>query len=162
FPMDEDGRTRFRQSFRGRFDGDPSRVTLYKDVSNGIAPPGIEYYLPLFHERTSTLAEYLPDGATVCLHGAIEEAAREFWQDTESRHALLQGNPLHPVLKPAELFLRGDELFGSLKAFARVDMDAPAPSTLAKEGDELLPPSRLTPHAPTAARLPVLTVERRT
>jgi transcription-repair coupling factor (superfamily II helicase) len=33
---------------------------LYRDVSQGLAPPGIEYYLPLFFEETATLFDYLP------------------------------------------------------------------------------------------------------
>ncbi len=48
FPLDEGGRTRFRQRFREVFEGDPSKSRLYKDVSNGATPAGIEYYLPLF------------------------------------------------------------------------------------------------------------------
>jgi len=35
FPLDEAGRTRFRGRFREVFEGDPSRSTLYKDISNG-------------------------------------------------------------------------------------------------------------------------------
>ncbi len=50
FPLDEKGRTRFRQRFREVFEGDPARCPIYKEVSNGIAPPGIEYWLPLFFE----------------------------------------------------------------------------------------------------------------
>ena len=42
FPLDETGITRFRQNFRERFEGDPSKSKLYKDVSNGLAPAGIE------------------------------------------------------------------------------------------------------------------------
>ncbi len=60
FPQDEAGRTRFRGRFREVFEGDPSKSPLYKDVSNGIMPAGIEYYLPLFFDATATLAEYLP------------------------------------------------------------------------------------------------------
>src|SRR5689334_11627051 len=48
FPLDEAGRTRFRGRFREAFEGDPSRSPLYKDVSAGVVPGGIEYYLPLF------------------------------------------------------------------------------------------------------------------
>ncbi|MCX7172967.1 MAG: transcription-repair coupling factor, partial [Proteobacteria bacterium] len=54
FPLDEAGRTHFRLHFREAFEGDASRVALYKDVSNGIAPAGIEYYLPLFFDATAT------------------------------------------------------------------------------------------------------------
>ncbi len=38
FPFDEAGRSTFRQNFREKFEGDPSKSALYKDVSNGIAP----------------------------------------------------------------------------------------------------------------------------
>ena len=62
FPLDEAGRTRFRTRFREVFEGDPSRSPLYKDVSNGVVPGGIEYYLPLFFDATATLADYLPRG----------------------------------------------------------------------------------------------------
>jgi transcription-repair coupling factor (superfamily II helicase) len=51
-PLDDDGVTHFRQSFRDRFEGDPSKSQLYKDVSNKLAPGGVEYYLPLFFEAS--------------------------------------------------------------------------------------------------------------
>ena len=50
FPMDEAGQTRFRRSFREKFEGDPSKSRLYKDISKGVATAGVEYYLPLFFE----------------------------------------------------------------------------------------------------------------
>ena len=61
----------FRQRFREAFEGDASRVALYKDVSNGILPAGIEYYLPLFFESTGTLFDYLPQDAARALHGDV-------------------------------------------------------------------------------------------
>ncbi|MHB8915948.1 MAG: transcription-repair coupling factor, partial [Thiobacillus sp.] len=60
FPLDDAGVTRFRQNFREAFEGDPSKSKLYKDVSNKLAPGGIEYYLPLFFEETASLFDYLP------------------------------------------------------------------------------------------------------
>jgi hypothetical protein len=33
------------------FEGDPSRSAIYKDMGNGIAAAGIEYYLPLFLKK---------------------------------------------------------------------------------------------------------------
>jgi len=42
FPLDDAARARFRTRFREVFEGDPSKVALYKDVSNGVAPGGIE------------------------------------------------------------------------------------------------------------------------
>ena len=51
FPMDEAARTAFRSRWREVFEGDPTRSAIYKDIGNGIASAGIEYYLPLFFER---------------------------------------------------------------------------------------------------------------
>jgi len=54
FPLDEKGRARFRQRFREIFEGDPGKSRIYKDVSNGVAAAGIEYWLPLFFDGTAT------------------------------------------------------------------------------------------------------------
>src|SRR5690606_27712354 len=62
FPMDEAARNRFRAGFREFIEGDPSRALPYKDIGNGIAFAGVEYYLPLFFEETATLFDYLPAG----------------------------------------------------------------------------------------------------
>ena len=64
----------FRRRFRTRFEGDLTRMPLYRDVGEGLAPAGIEYYLPLFFETTTTLFDYLPAGSPVALpagHDAV-------------------------------------------------------------------------------------------
>jgi transcription-repair coupling factor (superfamily II helicase) len=122
FPQDDAARTRFRGRFREVFEGDPSKSALYRDISNGLTPGGIEYYLPLFFDSTATLADYVPAGASVCLHGEVAAAVDRFWEDTESRYRLLRGDPLRPLLPPHELFLTVDEFNGVLKPFARIEM----------------------------------------
>jgi transcription-repair coupling factor (superfamily II helicase) len=124
FPTDDDGRTMFRRRFREKMEGDPSRSRIYKDVSQGLTPAGIEYYLPLFFESTATLPDYLPPATLVCLHHDVAAAVRQFWQDTQSRFNLLRGDPDRPLLPPGELFLREDEFFGGVKPFARLDLPA--------------------------------------
>ena len=79
FPLDDAGRTRFRSRYREVFEGDPSKSALYRDVSNGVIPGGIEYYLPLFFDATATLADYLPADTAVVLHGDVQEAITGFW-----------------------------------------------------------------------------------
>ena len=129
FPFDEAGRSAFRQNFREKFEGDPSKSALYKDVSNGIAPAGIEYYLPLFFDGTATLFDYLPAGAQICLHHDIVNAIEQFWRDVKSRHELLGGDRTRPILKPADLFLRPEDFFVGLKPFARMDLPAFGPTS---------------------------------
>ncbi len=123
-PLDEAGVTRFRQNFRERFEGDPSKSQLYKDVSNKLAPGGIEYYLPLFFDDTATLFDYLADDTALVLHGDIEEAVEGFWRDTQNRHRLMQGDKHRPLLPPESLFLPPDRFFAALKPYARIDLHA--------------------------------------
>ena len=124
FPLDEAGRLRFRSRYREVFEGDPSRSPLYRDVSNGIAPGGIEYYLPLFFETTATLADYLPHEAVIARVGDVPAAVRHFWEDTEARYRLLRGDKARPLLPPAEVFLPDDAFNGAWKPFARIEFPA--------------------------------------
>jgi len=126
FPMDEAARTRFRARFRETFEGDPSKCPVYKDVSNGIAPAGIEYYLPLFFEQTGTLFDYLPPDATVALHRDVHGAIEAFWRDAQSRYNLLKGDRTRPIFPPAALFLSAEDFFVALKEFKRIDIQEPA------------------------------------
>jgi len=122
FPAGDAGRTTFRQRFREAFEGDASRVSLYKDVSNGIMPAGIEYYLPLFFETTATLFDYLPEDATLLLHGDVAAAMAEFWNDTRGRYKMLGGDRSRPVLPPADLFLRDEEFFVAAKKLPQLNL----------------------------------------
>ena len=49
-PMDEASIARVLETLRERFDVDTRRSALYQDLKAGLAPAGIEYYLPLFFE----------------------------------------------------------------------------------------------------------------
>ncbi len=133
FPLDEKGISRFRQNFRARFEGDPSKSRLYKDVSNGLAPSGVEYYLPLFFEHTATLFDYLPASATLCLHHSLENAAQGFWRDTQSRYDLLRGDRDRPLLPPQELFVATDAFLAAVKPYPRVELLADETRTDSKD-----------------------------
>ncbi|WP_131111312.1 transcription-repair coupling factor [Sulfuricystis thermophila] len=119
FPTTEAGRTKFRQRFRETFEGDASRIALYKDVSNGVFPAGIEYYLPLFFDETATLFDYLPQDARLVLHGDVSRALAEFWSDLQERHNMLGGDKSRPILPPQALFVRDEEFFVTANRFAQ-------------------------------------------
>ena len=129
FPAGDAGRTTFRQRFREAFEGDASRISLYKDVTNGILPAGIEYYLPLFFEATATLFDYLPDHALLLLHGDVAGAIAEFWTDLQGRYRMLGGDRSRPVLPPAELFLRDEEFFVAAKLLPQLSLKVGAGDT---------------------------------
>ena len=123
FPMDDDARAKFRSRWRELLDGDPTKSRIYKDMGNGVATAGIEYYLPLFFEATATVFDYLgsrPEDATVVLHGDLEPAFQRFWQDTKDRYRLVQGVPERPALPPESLFLGIEEFYGRANHYAQL------------------------------------------
>src|SRR5687767_12877227 len=101
-PLDADSVKAFRLRYRKRFEGDPTRSVIYRGVSDGIAPPGIEFYLPLFFETTDTLLDYLPCNTVVCggadLPAAVETAARVVAERHEERRHDIE----RPILAPDE------------------------------------------------------------
>ncbi|MFJ0752348.1 transcription-repair coupling factor [Bordetella bronchiseptica] len=127
FPMDEEARNRFRARFREVFEGDPSRALPYKDIGNGIAFAGIEYYLPLFFEQTATLFDYLAADTITVTVGDIDDAMQRFAHDTRSRYDFLKVDRERPVLPPDTLFLDHEALFARLKDFPRLALMAERP-----------------------------------
>ena len=122
FPMDEAARTAFRQRWRERLDGDPTKSRIYKDIAQGIATAGIEYYLPLFFDDTATLFTYLGERAAVVLHGEVDESLQRFWTDTRERHRFLQHDPDRPILPPEALFLKVEDFFPLTSAYPTLSL----------------------------------------
>src|SRR5882757_240478 len=66
---------RFRTGYVEAF-GNSTNDPLYEAISEGRRHPGMEHWLPLFHEKLDTLFDYLP-GAPVVLEPLVEDAAGE-------------------------------------------------------------------------------------
>jgi transcription-repair coupling factor (superfamily II helicase) len=129
FPMDDDARARFRSRWRELLEGDPTRSRIYKDMGNGVATAGIEYYLPLFFEDTATVFDYLGAQSTVVLHGDLEPAFQRFWQDTRDRYRLVQGDPERPVLPPEALFLNAEQFYVRANQHPQLALKAVIPAS---------------------------------
>lgn len=120
FPLKKESVTGFRARFRERFDVDFRRCPVYQDLSTGITPAGIEYYLPLFFDETSTLFDYLPEDTQVFSLPGIEQAAEHFWKDVRNRYEERRVDPERPLLPPTELFMPVEDCFAHLKSWPRV------------------------------------------
>ncbi|MDU8351391.1 transcription-repair coupling factor [Pseudomonas syringae pv. actinidiae] len=102
-------RTKFRQTFDQGY-GQP----IYEDVSKGIFPIGIEYYLPLFEEKPSTLFDYLPsDFKVFVVDSAFEEISRH-WKSINRRYQDLQHDHKRLILEPSVVWLTDDDLLSIL------------------------------------------------
>jgi len=132
FPMDDAARKKFRERWREKMDGDPTKARIYRDIGEGVASGGIEYYLPIFFEQTATVFDYLGDTAALALHGEVDEAIQRFWVDTKERHRFLQHDPERPILAPGELFLTTEDFFSLTKPHAVLSVRGTEPVDFAR------------------------------
>jgi transcription-repair coupling factor (superfamily II helicase) len=130
FPMDEASRVAFRARFREAFAVDVTKAQVYRDVSNGIPPAGIEYFLPLFFESTGTFLSYLPENASTVVHGDCAAAIDEFWRNVNSRYSLLRGDRARPILPPGQIFIGAEQFFIELAPHPRTDLRHSSASAL--------------------------------
>ncbi|MEY1661775.1 transcription-repair coupling factor [Isoalcanivorax beigongshangi] len=115
FPLSEAGIRHFKQAFRDRFDVDHRQCSLYQDVSDGIASPGLEYYLPLFFDDTASLFDYLPEVVRAVQLPGCADAATQYWQEIQARHEDRRHDIRRPILAPTELFLPVEQLNQQLR-----------------------------------------------
>jgi len=120
FPVTDDSIQRFRQQFREHFDGDPQRSLIYREVSQGNMPGGIEYYSPLFLEKTNSLIDYLPDNTLLLNINDPHHAATSFWEEINQRYQQHQVDTERPLLAPQDMFFPVEELFATFKQYQRI------------------------------------------
>jgi transcription-repair coupling factor (superfamily II helicase) len=123
-PLDAQAVRDFRRRYRTRFEGDPSKSAVYRGVSEGLAPGGIEFYQPLFFDTLARLTDYLPADAVIVHDAALPQALASAWADAEARYQDRRHDLERPVLRPQELFLAPAELDEALARFATVTLDA--------------------------------------
>ena len=122
FPVDDAAITRFRQAWRSSFEGDPQRALMYRDVSNGLLPNGVEYYLPLFLENTASLFKYLPEGTCLVTTDEARAAIAGFRDALAERYESLRHDVEHPLLPPERLYLDDAEMQAATAGYARIDV----------------------------------------
>ncbi|MCP4301791.1 MAG: transcription-repair coupling factor [Gammaproteobacteria bacterium] len=148
-PLDADAIHRFRDRYRERFEGQPGKSRIYRDISDGIAHGGIEYYLPLFFEATATLLDYVPDNCVVLAPGALDSLLEQFWAEASERYELCSLDPERPILNIEETFLAPESLPEKLKPFVQIRYSA---QSLAEGPKNLNHDTRLPPAMKIEAR----------
>jgi len=117
FPTDKDAITGFRERYLDKFErsNTADKESIFYQVSKGTMPSGIEYYLPLFFEKTSTLFDYLNDDALMIYYGDLNKASDRFNRDLLQRYEQYRYNLARPLLSPIDLYLDANELLTRLK-----------------------------------------------
>ncbi len=124
YDLNPDGIERFRQRFRAEFGEDARKAILYQTISKGQTADGLEYYLPLFHEFTQSLIEYLPADTIIFDSGNITQPINQVWSDYQERYNIGKHNPDYPILPPEKLILSEVELLTQLKQFHRITLES--------------------------------------
>lgn len=122
-PLDPDAVRAFRRRYRTRFEGDPTRSEIYRGVSEGLAPPGIEFYLPLFHDTTALLTDFLPPDTVLVAGAGLESDLARAWEDIEARYEAQRHDIERPLLAPAEMYLPPDDLLARLRALPSITLE---------------------------------------
>ncbi|MFT4248752.1 MAG: transcription-repair coupling factor [Pseudomonas sp.] len=149
-PLDAASIERVLGTLRERFDVDTRRSALYQDLKAGLAPSGIEYYLPLFFEArrgaptaTATLFDYLDKHVLALVAPGVSNAADAFWDQAQNRYEQRRHDVERPLLPPSELYQAPDALRERLNTLPRIEVWPPEHANLDKAsalGDQPLPP----------------------
>ena len=131
FPLKE-GRSTFRDRYAESFPtANPKKNPIYQDVLEGIATPGLEFYLPLFFDKKlmetqSILTTYLPKNCVVITNDEVEDELINFWKEVVRRYEDRRHNIDQPILPPEELFLMPNHVLQALNQFPRILASAEA------------------------------------
>lgn len=129
FPLKE-ARSIFRDRYSELFPtANPKKNPIYQDVLDGIASPGIEFYLPLFFDKTqmqsqSTLTTYFPKNCIVITNDGVDADLTSFWKEVFRRYEDRRHNADQPILPPDELFIAPNNLLSALNQFPRMLVSA--------------------------------------
>jgi transcription-repair coupling factor (superfamily II helicase) len=155
-PLDDARVQHALDALRERFDIDTRRSALMQDLKAGVAPAGIEYYLPLFFEKargaessTATLFDYLASGMLPLLCDGTTEAADHAWQQIGHRYEQLRHDVERPLLPPSEVWLAPDALRELLNRGDRIEVCA---ATHPRHADAKPLPVQPAPALPLAAK----------
>ena len=120
YPFTEEAIAAFRQRWRATIEGDPKASLIYREVSEGRTPGGLEYYLPLFFDETATLFDYLPPATLAFEAHEVRDAAGGHFDDITRRYEQRRHDTERPLLPPQHLYLGADELAARLNALPGV------------------------------------------
>ena len=124
FPLNKEGIEKFRENYTQQIGGDLARSQIFDNVTNGNAPSGIEYYLPLFFDDTSTLFDYFPEKTLVINTDSTNASTEAFNKLIEDRYEQRRHDIERPLLEPKALFLDSDELQTHFDKYRRIDTNS--------------------------------------
>lgn len=150
-PLDASDVKFFRHRYRERFEGQPSKSRVYREVSDGIAHGGIEYYMPLFFKNTATFIDYCPPKSIVFAELDLSAILGKAWDEIEERYELCSLDTERPILSPRESFATPADIEVQLATLQRLNYSS---QTVPESPQTLNATTRMAPAMRIEARLP--------
>ena len=108
----------FRSRYRAQFGVAQCDDRIYQAVSEGHRIPGLEQWLPFFHQSLASLFDYLPE-SVICIDEGVDKHCQERWENLNSLYSEHQaGQGKHNsrlVLEPFKLHLTSREVANQLQ-----------------------------------------------
>ena len=119
FSLDKNNIHRFISRFESVLGSLPKS---FEPIQKGFGVQGLEYYLPLFFEKTATLLDYCPQNSIIIREEHLEENWQNAWVDIQTRYLDKQYDLDRPPLPPKTLFFQKEMLFTAMKPFESVEL----------------------------------------
>ena len=120
YPFNQEAIKKFRTNWRSQFSIDPNNSQIYQDVSKGFKSPGLEYYLPLFFDKTSSLFDYLPKNCLIVRTKDCVPACQEFFSQANHRFEQFCHDTSRSILPVNQLFFNSTQIFSLIKQFTQI------------------------------------------
>jgi len=122
---------------------------IFTEVNEGRFPGGIEFYLPLFFDRTDTLFDYIPDDSVIVYQKGIVETIDIQSDELLERFEYCKNSLERLPLAVNKVFLNGNEFFTALNKKKQIQIQTS--KTQKQEGldfkSSILPALKIEPEA---------------
>ncbi|MBL09964.1 MAG: transcription-repair coupling factor [Acidiferrobacteraceae bacterium] len=120
FPTDKQAISKFRKNFRTKFEGDPQNHQIYREVSKGNLPTGLQSFFPLFFDETATIFDYVSPDAIWVFDSDTNPQADSLWANIVDRFQIAQSNPERRPLPPSELYIKPNVITKKLSGYRNI------------------------------------------
>ena len=114
FPLSKSAINHFKNQWHLNFPGKAEDSSIYRDISKGLVPAGLEYYLGLFFEETASIFDHLPEETRIFSEN-IEKAAKAFWGKAQQRFESLRYDISKPILPVSEILVNPNDFLHYLE-----------------------------------------------
>ena len=114
FPLSKSAINQFKNQWHLNFPGKAEDSSIYRDISKGLVPAGLEYYLGLFFEETASIFDHLPSGTRIFSEN-LTQAAEVFWGKAQQRFESLRYDKSKPILPVSEILFNPSDFLHYLE-----------------------------------------------